>query len=215
MNNSYFLQEVFPSSDGNALVIKTNVESEEIKLIVLNEFIEKINFKDKIKQSLALDKDEFSVLLIYAKYTKAILKGIYLLGYSQSTKKGISRKLIKCGFSKEESEYASQYLEKHGYINEKLQCELLFDTLVNKKLYGKSRVVKELYIKGFSKETINEVVLESETDYDDICEKRMRKQANKFPLDKKEKQKFISSFLYYGFTISNINNAYKNIMEEI
>ena len=215
MNKKYYLHDVSPSLNGDALVIKIKEEDDEIKLVVLNNLIDEIEFKDKLKPTFTLEIEEFCVLSTYDGYTKAILKGIYLLGYSQNTKKGISRKLIGHGFTKEESEYASLYLERHGYINEHLQCELLFDTLVNKKLLGKSRVVKELYAKGFSKETIGDVIQNSDVDYDEICLERMNKQSSKFPLENKEKQKLISSFMYYGFNISNIEYAYRKILEDL
>lgn len=213
--NNYYLKSTSPSNDGDSVicVIIDNNTYEEIRLKIKRDLFLRTEYKEK--NECEISNDDFRKLSVLDLYTKAIYKGINLLSYSQMTKKGLEIKLHRYNFPKEVSSFASKYLEKKGFINEKLQGELLIDTLANKKLYGKNRIKKDLYVKGFSEDIIQSLLNEAEIDFDEICAIRIRKtiDINDFE-DIGKRQKIFAKLKTSGFTNENIKNALVILHEE-
>ena len=211
----YYLKNTSPSADGDSVIFEIySFETEElIKKRILYGII--VDSELKNNKDCELNKKEFDMICILDEYSSAIIKGKSLLMYSQSTKKGLVLKLYRYGFSKEACEYASKYLSKKGYINEKLQGELLLDNLANKKLYGPKRISKDLYSKGFPLNLIKEILSETEIDFGNICAKRISKTCDILELENiDDRNKVFSKLLSYGFSMENIKRALEILNEE-
>lgn len=213
--NKYFLKNTSPSLDGDGVIYEIYDFSYEtlVRFKILYGIVDDSQLINENEKEIS--EKEFLYLKTLDEYTRAIVKGISLLSYSQSTKKGLALKLIKYGFSKQACEYAAIYLSKKGYINETLQAELLIDNLASKKLYGEKRIKKDLFSKGFSEKIINETIANSNIDFDEICAKRINKTCKIEDLDdNKERQKIFSKLLSYGFSIDNIKNGLELLLNE-
>lgn len=206
---------VFPSADGNFLSVEISNSVGKEKIRILDNLLEGSGLNKHLEKPIPIDEENYVKLKRLEEYTKAIVKGINLLSYSQNTSAGISRKLFNYGFSKEVCDFAGKYLKKHGYINEELQASLLTETLATKKLYGKIRIEKELKTKGFNSSVISKVIDEGDFDFDEICKKRILKTIEIEKLgDSTYRQKMFFKFRQYGFSTENITKALEEIYEE-
>ena len=217
MTTNINIIKIFPSIDGNFLKIEIDNDGEIEEYRIIDNLLENSNFPKHLEEpkKIKINKDILTKIRKLYEYSEAIFKGINLLSYSQNTSFGISKKLYRYGFSKEACTFAGKYLAKHGYINEELQASLLVDSLAKNKLYGKSRIEKELIVKGFQKTIISSVFDETEIDFIDICKKRIVKTIDIEKLgDLDYRQKSISKLRQYGFTIDQITKALEVLYEE-
>lgn len=212
-----YITGVFPSADGNFLSVEISNDTGKEKFRILETLLEGsgLNRHSGESEGIRIDEENYIKLKRLDEYTKAVVKGINLLSYSQNTSAGISRKLFNYGFSKETCEFAGRYLKKHGYINEELQASLLSETLATKKLYGKMRIEKELKTKGFPSSVISKVFEDGDYDFDEICKKRILKTVEIEKLgDGAYRQKMFFKLRQYGFSTENITKALEEIYEE-
>ena len=155
-----------------------------------------------------LDRARCDFLIYLMQKTSAIKKGIVFLEYAKNTKKSLKTKLVRKGFSAEIAEEAAQFLEKKGYIREDDDAAQLAEALATRKLYGKSRIKKELFTKGFDAETIAFAMEEIEVDFVRICAKRISKAGGKALFSEPErKRKTTAALLRYGFSYAEIRDA--------
>lgn len=159
-----------------------------------------------------ISREAYGVMESFAQQHSAVKRGISILSFGDNTKKGLLRKLVSKGFSREAAEYACDYLEEKGYINEAESARLLACDMAEKKLYGAKRISRALYEKGFDKDVTDEVLEECEVDFSRICAKRIAKMGGKSIFaDREEKQKAVSALLRYGFSYDDIKEALKKI----
>lgn len=147
----------------------------------------------------------------------ALKKGMDFLSYGDNSAKKLLIKLLKKGYDRETSEEAVNRLVGLGYIKENDSAIRFAEMLALKKKYGKIRIQKELIVKGFGKEVIQQTLLEIEDriDFYEICYERMKKTADRENLtDRSEKRKIVSSFMRYGFSSDEIRYAAEKILEE-
>ena len=144
---------------------------------------------------------------IYAAYKRAL----YLLGYTSSSKRALQRKLISKGFEAEFSALAIERLEVNGIL-----CEADFalreGELCLQKLWGPERIRAHLKEKGYTDESVGSVFFAFEDngiDFDENCALLVEKKYPHIPSDKKDLQKAIAALMRYGYSLSQIKQAFR------
>ncbi len=133
--------------------------------------------------------------------------GMYLLGFGECSRRKMVYKLTHKGHDRESAERAADMLVQGGYINEFVLIREAMLYACQKKCYGRSRIISELYNKGFERESIREAfrLYESELDYEGAKKELLRrKYGTEFPelSDIKEKKKMYAMLYRYGHDIS-------------
>ncbi|MBR5515939.1 MAG: regulatory protein RecX [Clostridia bacterium] len=135
---------------------------------------------------------------------KAARSALNILGYADNTEKKLREKLTRKGFNEDERDFAVGYAKKMGYLNEKRHLEMAVYSLANTKLYGKKRIVQDLYVKGFKKSDIAQADF-SEIDFPKNCAKRIRQTKKNYS----DVNKLYIALLRYGFSGDEIKEAFK------
>jgi len=177
-------------------------ENSEARCIVIS--VQAYIDMGKPSPGIVLDEGRFEELEEEAQIYDCIRRGLYLLSYGDNNRAQLARKLVEKGYSREHAALAAKRLYKLGYINEGEQARRKILYLANKKLYGRRRIVSELYAGGYPREIISAgfAECEGEIDYD---ENKRRLLERKFgaavpkPENRAEYEK-IRGFLYrYGY----------------
>lgn len=163
----------------------------------------------------SIDRETCDIILFFIEETSAIRKGLVFLDYAACTAKRMRRKLMEKGFSGETATAATEYLSTHGYINEKQDAQMLAETLAYRKRYGRNRIQKEFFAKGFDGDIIRETLDELDVDYAQICAQRINSMGGIRCFEERaEKQKTIAALMRYGFSYDDIREAIQRLSEE-
>lgn len=141
----------------------------------------------------------------------AVRKGSDLLSYSPSSKRRLVSRLRAKGIDRESAENAAERLEELGAINENADVERAVRGYLNK-LWGRSRIRKELAAKGYSEKYVIEHL--SQIDEDaliDNCIALIKKKYRAVPTTPDEKKKMIAALVRYGYTYPEIKQAINRI----
>ncbi len=142
-------------------------------------------------------------------HKKATRSALNILDYADNTEKKLREKLFRKGYSEDEVDFAVEYAKRKGYLNDRRLAENAMERIANAKLYGKQRIVQELYNKGVSRDIISELDF-SEIDFARNCAKRILQTKNRYA----DREKLNAALLRYGFRYSDIKAAYSIIEEE-
>ncbi len=93
-------------------------------------------------------------------YQAVMRTAFRILAYRDNTERVLRRKLTERKYSEEEIDFALRYVVHNGYLDEEKQLYHAIRRLADGKLYGKRRVLQELYRLGFSQETLRHAVEE-------------------------------------------------------
>ena len=105
---------------------------------------------------------------------------------------------------KEQNEDVVAYLKEHRYLDDKRFLERAVEHYAKVKLYGRLRIKRELYAKGFSREDINGVDFdEYDIDFVKTCGERIEKTASRY----KSRDALVAALARYGYTDSEIKSA--------
>ena len=164
-----------------------------------------------IRKGSLIDEVTFDKLEEFSKYWRAIKKGTDLLFYSASSRVRLAQRLRSKGIDKESAENAAEHLEKIGLINEEADVERQVASCL-KKLWGKKRIYRELCAKGYNAEIVgNNVSLIDEETMVQNCATLIRKKYRTVPDEPNERRKVVASLVRYGYTFSEIKEAFRRI----
>ncbi len=198
-----------------SLEIQNLEHCQAVKGRVSAQMLAELGLSSRLGQSFPIDRMTCEAILRSINLQTAIKKGITLLSYARHTKKSLKNKLLGKGVPCELAEEAVCFLAAHGYIREETDALLLAEQLAEKKLYGKNRVKKELFTKGFSADVMRETMDALETDFTEICAKRIRKMGGiALFTEKTVKQKTMAALMRYGFTYEDIRTALSCLQDE-
>ena len=166
-----------------------------------------------IRKGSVLNEEIFDKIEEFSKACKAIRKGSDLLSYSSSSKVRLARRLRSKGIDKDSAESAAEHLEKIGLINEELDVERQVVSCL-KKLWGKKRIYRELCAKGYSSDIVGENIsfIDEETIVQN-CATLIKKKYRVIPNEPSERKKVVASLVRYGYTFSEIKEAFRRIQE--
>ena len=189
-----------------SIEISNGTESQHIKGTVSAAMFSELGLSLKVPVSLTRQRCED--ILRCMKLHSAVKKGMHLLGYARNTEKALANKLKTKGYAADIAGEAAAYLKEKGYIRENDDAALFAENLAKHKSYGKNRIRKEMFAKGFSEEIIRETLAVTETDFSEICAKRIRSMGGVSVFETPEKKnKAVSALLRYGFSYTEIREA--------
>ena len=209
------LYKVNPISGGEETELYLELSSgenfERNKFTVSAEMFFELGFSVNFAGEKEISQGKYEEITSFAERHSAVKRGLSILSFGDNTKRGLARKLCTKGFSREAAEYASEYLENAGYINEAASAALLAHDMAEKKLYGARRIASALYEKGFSKDAIDAAAERADVDFALVCAKRIEKMGGRELFAAKEtKQKAVAALLRYGFSYEDIKEALKS-----
>ena len=198
-----------------SLELSNGSASQQIKGTVSAAMFAELGLPLSLKEPLSIDKERCEEILRCMKLYAAIKKGIFLLGYARNTARALSHKLKMKGYPDDIAEEAVAYLKEKGYIREKDEAILFAEHLARHKLYGKNRIRKEMFAKGFPEDVIRETLEISEIEFSEICAKRIRSMGGRGIFENAaEKNKAISALMRYGFSTHEIREATALLRDE-
>ena len=167
-----------------------------------------------IRKGQIIDEEIFDKLEEFSKKCRAIRKGSDLLSYSASSKVRLAHRLRSKGIDKESAENAAEHLEKMGLIDEEADVERQVTSCL-KKLWGKKRIYRELCAKGYGSDIVGEnISLIDEETLVQNCATLIKKKYRVIPDESNEVKKIIASLVRYGYTFSEIKEAFRMVAEE-
>ncbi|MDD6265630.1 MAG: regulatory protein RecX [Clostridia bacterium] len=144
-------------------------------------------------------------------YKKAVANAVNIMNYADNTERKLREKLARKGNNSDAVNYAVEFVKKQGILNDKRYLNHISERIANGKLYGKRRVIFELYTKGFRREDIEELDFdEMEVDFAENCAERIRKTKKQYSTNEKLK----AALLRYGFSGDDIREAFYILKEE-
>jgi SOS response regulatory protein OraA/RecX len=208
------------ATDGGAeaeilIEIANGEQSQHIKGKVSAAMLSALSLPASVKAPIPLDRVRCEEILRCMKLHSAIKKGIDLLGYAKNTAKTLQYKLKQKGFPEDIAKEAVEFLSEKGYIREDEDAYYFAQTLAERKRYGKSRIQKEMFAKGFSSETIRETLDILDVDFAEICAARLDAMggASLFEMPE-DRKKITASLLRYGFSYAEIRKAQTILREK-
>lgn len=150
---------------------------------------------------------EFEALEAAARLFAAMRCGEKLLAYGANTRLMLVRKIMRHGYSREESETAADRLSGFGLIDEEGDLQREVEKCL-RKLWGEGRIRNHLYARGFSREameTLPEVL--SEVDFPENCRRLIEKQYGALPQSGDEERRMIACLYRYGYRMDDIRSA--------
>ena len=201
-------------SEGAEMIISVSVSDgddkrEKRKFLIFTEQYLELG----LRKGQIIDEEIFDKLEELSKQCRAIRKGADLLSYSASSKVRLAHRLRSKGIDKESAESAAKHLEKMGLIDEEADVERQVASCL-KKLWGKKRIYRELCAKGYSGDIVGENIsfVDEETLVQN-CATLIKKKYRVIPDEPNEVKKIIASLVRYGYTFSEIKEAFRIIQE--
>ena len=210
----YNIRAVAGGAEAELTIEVRGADVQQIKGTVSAEMLAELGLPSTLAEPLALDRARCDEILFFMQKTAAIKKGIDLLGFAQNTARTLRDKLKRRGFSAEIAEEAVAYLDAHGFIQEKNDAAMLASTLAERKLYGKNRIKKELFAKGFPQDVIRETLDEIDVDFGEICARRIASLGGLSLFESREKKaKTVAALMRYGFSYDDIREALERLRD--
>lgn len=160
-----------------------------------------------------ISEEELEKLKKNVEYRYAYMGAVRILTLRENSEKELRTKLLK-KFSPDAVEYAVKKSEELGFTDDRKFAEDYSEELYERKRYGKARIRSELIKKGIDTSIIEEV-LSSLPDSDENIMELLRKKADGADIENpKEKRKIFSFLSRYGYSYSEINDAFNLCLEE-
>ena len=154
--------------------------------------------------------DVFESVSCASNVWQAVRKGISLLAFGACSEKALRIKLVSKGFSKEIAQEATQELVSMGLIDPDGDA-LREAQRQAQKLWGKRRIIAALYEKGYSEQSIAyamQTLEDDGIDYVRSCERLILKKYVTLPYTPEGKRKLTAALQRYGYSLSEIKEAY-------
>lgn len=164
--------------------------------------------------SVSREIENIETLLFQSDFKRAKSRALWYLSRSDHSKKALTDKLIKGGFSKESVDLAVERMEELGLINDEALAVRLFEYFSSQKM-SKKEIYHKLILKGIERELAKDIVFcDDESESEKIKELLKTKYSSK--LDSEENiKKVYASLVRKGFTFSDIKEALKIYSEEM
>lgn len=155
------------------------------------------------------DTQAFDTVAYAAQVWAATKKGIVLLGYGAASPRAMRGKLIAKGFDKLLAEDAVSELVAMGLINPFDDASDLARRCASR-LWGRKRIISELYAKGFSSDAVGAAMNsleDAEVDFVKNCRDLIKKRYGELPSDITGKKKLFAALCRYGYSSAEIKQA--------
>ncbi len=158
-----------------------------------------------------VDCDELEEIRETVNIRRAYNYAVSLLSRRDHSVKELMLKLRQKGYESG-SEEAIEKLINGGYVSDERFARLYTRELQTLKKYGKRRIEQELYRKGIDRDTIREVLEETDFDENELVSLIERKYG-RYLRDEKGVQKTVNGLLRMGYSYGEIRDALRQISE--
>ena len=158
-----------------------------------------------------VDSDELEEIKQTVSVRRAYNYAVSLLSRRDHSERELMTKLAQKGYT-DGAEEAVEKLKNGGYVSDERFARLYVRELKTLKRYGKRRIEQELYRKGIDRDTIREVLDETDFDESELVSLIERKYG-RYLSDEKGIQKTINGLLRMGYSYGEIRDALKQISE--
>lgn len=141
--------------------------------------------------------------------------------YKSRTAEEVRRKMLEKDFAPEEAEYAVQFLEEFGYVDDRKYARAYIKEATERKFMGAARLKQELQKRGIAKHDIEDALTEAfppEDSRDTIFEtaraaahKKLRSLGNK--TGEKRKQALVGYLQRQGFSWELIKRVLTEVLD--
>lgn len=150
-------------------------------------------------------------------HTAAVLDathcGARLLAYSPNTRKALVRKIMRHGYTREESEAGADWLDAHGLIDEDSYLEAEVARCL-KKLWGEARIREKLYTCGFGADAMARVPeLLAAVDFTANCCRVIEREFGCLPEGGEELRRLYRILRRYGYSGNDIYTALREMRQ--
>lgn len=207
MNNSDDISKCFPCEIESFFIDENRHEAIVVCMgkhrITLNAFE-----KMQISEKTVISYEEFEQLQYEETWLSCIQKALSYLEYGDLSKRRLIEKLRR-NFDKSFSTSVADYLEQRGYINDTELAHKYADNYLTLRQYGLMRIRKELYQKGFSIRTIDNVLADyADFDFSDSIRQLLYSKFSQNDLnDPKIRAKAYSFLQQKGYSWSEISQV--------
>ena len=152
------------------------------------------------------DEAAAEALVLRIESLRALQKAYTFLSYNAHSRKKLTEKLQKAGFSEGACELAMERLEQLGLIDDAALAARWAAVMLTSKRWGRRRANEELYKRGIDRDTAEAAL----ADYDDgaaLYWQLEHKYGKKDLSDPKERQRVTAGLVRLGFSFEAIRNA--------
>lgn len=156
-----------------------------------------------------ISEETYEMLEEATLFCKALRSGEHLLAYGANTKQMLARKLTQKGFSRDIANRAVERLCQIGLLDEEKDLQREVEKCL-RKLWGSKRISSHLWSKGFAAEVMELLpsILEK-VNFFENCASLIRKHYGDIPKEPSEQKRMIASLSRYGYSLSEIKNAFQ------
>lgn len=161
-------------------------------------------------------RDCFDAVSHGSQIRNAVKRGLGILGYGSCSERTLCKKLVLKGIDREIAEQAVYELKLAGYIDSRSDALREAERCVAK-LWGKRRITATLFSKGYEDDAVHAALYSLEddgVDFSELCAERIRRYTGGIPTDRAQREKLIASLMRYGFSRSEIKDAFCSVMED-
>lgn len=148
-----------------------------------------------------------------AEKLRAVKYLMYLLGFSDKSKKALLIKLKDKEYSERACTEALALVEKNGLVNEAEICSRKVAVYARSKGFGPYRIRQELKAKGFADTAIRQALDDTDVDFEEVLEKLCRKLISRKGIT--EKNKLFQSLSRYGYGYGDIKQVAGKCLEDV
>lgn len=201
-------------TSGSVCVTVGNENGEESFILSLGEW-KRISKKTEYapRELCEVSPELYDLISEGAKRTAALRSGAAVLSMGDKSKRELIKKLVMRGTKREYAEYAADFLEKKGYLNEADQAERAARSLVRGKHYGKRRVASYLASHGYPPEAVSAAVCSVDDEEYRLALSYNIKKKFMFILGPEcsadQRKKAVAALMRLGFSYDEIKNSLK------
>lgn len=163
-------------------------------------------FRLNLKSGMELDNEIAERLCEMSDFETAKRDGASLLSRSANTRYTFCAKLKQKGHGSKAAEYAADFFEKNGFLDDLKYAKAYVSDSVRLKQNGKNKIVCNLMKKGVSRDVIDEAL--SEAEFGGALERLAEKELGKLKdRDRKSVEKVKRRLYAKGFGIGEINEV--------
>ncbi len=169
--------------------------------------------EEGIRKGVSLSDEELHELVIESERRRAKEKALYLLGFSDHSKKELLSRLRRTQ-SESAAEYAVEQMVELGFVDDERFARNYAEKLINTKRLSIRAARQKLIEKGIDRDLADEVLDEFELDPRDNIRALVEKKYERYLNDEKGLKKTISALQRMGYRWSDIQSVLEEYAEE-
>lgn len=167
-------------------------------------------FKLKLKNGTELSDETAEELYDMSDFETAKRDGASLLSRSSNTRYSFCAKLKLKGHSAKAADYAADFFEKNGFIDDLKYAKAYVSDSIRLKCDGRNKIICNLIKKGISRDVIDEAL--EDADFENALERLAEKELKKMKTaDAKSIEKVKRRLYAKGFSIGKINEVIRKL----